>query len=469
MIAKATERVLPTLDTDGSRIKIRPRPAHGRFWTWRGVVAYGLIALFVALPFLEIGGKPALLIDLIRRELVCFGVTFRPSDGFVLMLLGLSIAATVFLVTALWGRVWCGWGCPQTVYLEWVFRPLERLIEGGVAGQRKLDAQGRWSPRRLVKYAVFGVLAVLVANVFLAYFVGIDQLSTWVFGSPSAHPVGFGVVVVVSALMFLDFAWFREQTCMVACPYGRLQSVLLDRQSMVIGYDAGRGEPRGKAKRGAAAAARTTGDCVDCGACVVTCPTGIDIRDGLQMECIGCAQCIDACDVVMDKLKRPRGLIRYTSQDELAGKPRRLLRPRTVIYPALLVVALSLLVWQVGDRPAAEVWVQRAEGAPFVTLEDGRVSTQIRLRVENRGDAARGYLVDFPDAPDVEVAAPRAPQVIEPGRSAVVTVVVFSAATTFDGGERKVTLRVRDDAGWVHRKPYTLLGPAGPAATGGTP
>lgn len=441
-VARAPGRVLPTLDEDGTRIRIRPRPSHGRYWKARGVLAWALIALFLILPFVEIGGRPALLIDLARRELALFGTVFRPSDGAVLMLLGITIVLGVFLVTALWGRVWCGWACPQTVYLEWVYRPLERAIEG----------KHPTTARRALKYAVFGVLSILVANIFLAYFVPVDELATWVTRSPVAHPAGFLVMAAVSALMFLDFTWFREQTCMVACPYGRLQTMMIDRQSMIVGYDARRGEPRGKL-------GKATGDCVDCRACVATCPAGIDIREGLQMECINCAQCVDACDAIMDRVNRPRGLIRYSSQDELEGKRRKILRPRTVVYPALLAISLGLLVWQAGSRPDAEVWSLRLEGAPFVVLEDGRVSTQARLRIENRSGEARRYTVTMPGVADLELATPRAPIEIAAGASTIVPVVAFAPANGFVGGERVVTIRVDDGAGFVHEMRQTFLGP----------
>lgn len=454
--APAPGRVLSTMDEDGRRIRLHPRPSRGRYRAWRGVVAWGLIALFVALPFVEIGGRPALLIDLTRRELAVAGLLFRPSDGVVLMLLGLTIVLAVFLVTALWGRVWCGWACPQTVYMEWVFRPIERLIEGGVAGQRRLDAARGWRPRRMLKHAVFAVLAVFVANVFLAYFVGVERLATWVTRSPLEHPGGFAVMATVGALAFVDFAWFREQTCIVACPYGRLQTMLIDRQSMVVGYDAARGEPRGKAKK--SAALRVIGDCVDCKACVITCPTGIDIREGLQMECINCAQCADACDAVMGKLGRPLGLIRYASQDELAGKPRRILRPRTIVYPALLALAAALLVWQAGARPAADVWIVRADDRSFAVLDGGRVSSQVRLRVENRTGAARRYAIAL-DAPGVELAAPRAPIEIAPGATTVITVIALADRAGYQAGERRVRVIVRDDAGWTRALDATLLGP----------
>jgi len=454
-------QILSTMDEAGRRILLRPRPAPGRFQRRRAVVGWGLIALFLVLPFVDIGGHPAFLIDLVRRELVIAGNVFRPTDGVVLMLLGLTVVLIVFFTTALFGRVWCGWACPQTVYMEFVFRPLERLLEGGIAGQRRLDGQTGWRPRRVLKYAVFAVLSVVVANVFLAYFVGVARLGHWVRQSPFTHPGGFLVMASVSALMFADFAWFREQTCILACPYGRMQAMLIDRQSMVVGYDARRGEPRGKRGKSLPVigeARSDRGDCVDCKACVTTCPTGIDIREGLQMECINCAQCVDACDTIMDKLERPRGLIRYASQDQLAGKPRHLLRARTFIYPILVAVAAGLLIWQAGDRPRADVWVMRTEGPGFVRIDGGRVSSQLRLRIENRTGGTRHYTVALDD-PRIEQVAPYAPVEIAAGATAVVPVVALVPAATFSAGEHPVTVRVRDDAGWSRELPATLMGP----------
>jgi len=444
VVARAPHRVLSNLNEDGSRFRIQPRPSKGRFWRRRGVVAYALIAVFVALPLVRIGGQPAFLLDLAARRLHLFGAVFRPSDGAALMLLGVAIALTVFLVTALWGRVWCGWACPQTVYLEWVFRPLERLIDG---------RKGSSGARRVLKLAVFAALAIVVAHVFLAYFVPVQQLLGWTTHSPAAHPAGFLVVASVSALMFADFAWFREYTCTVACPYGRLQSVLIDRQSLIVGYDAGRGEPRGKVSL------RVLGACVDCRACVATCPTGIDIRDGLQMECVGCAQCIDACDAIMDRVGRDRGLIRHASQDELGGAPRKVARARVIVYPALLAIVIGLLIWQLGGKPGTEVWVVRTQGAPFAMLDDGRVSSRVQLRIENRGDAPHHYTTSLIDGGALELMSPQAPVTVAPASSTLVQVVVLVRGAEFASGERVVTLRVDDGAGWRQDLAITLLGP----------
>jgi len=456
-------RVLSTMDERGRRIQMRPRPSPGRFRRARGVVAWGLVALFVALPYIDIGGKPAMLLDLVHREFTFFGRTFRPTDAALLMMLGLTIVMTVFLITALVGRGWCGWACPQTVYLEWLFRPIERLWEGGPAQQRALDARGWWHWRRLGKLASYVVLSAVVANVFLAYFVGVDQLGQWVRSSPAEHPVGFLVMASVTGLMFFDFAWFREQTCIVACPYGRLQSVLLDRQSLIIGYDSVRGEPRGKKRKHPVPGEPTPGDCVDCKACVVTCPTGIDIRDGLQMECIACAQCIDACDAIMARLDRPLGLIRYSSQDELAGKKRSLLRPRTVIYPLLLTAAAAGFIYLLlAGTPSAEVDVLRGEGAPFSILPDGRVSTPVRVKIENRTGSTHHYRIDLTDAPDVDLINP-VPQIeVAAGASTVAPIFVLSKPDGFHRGERPVTVRVRDEAGFTALRKTTLLGPEHP-------
>ncbi|HEU4614965.1 MAG TPA: cytochrome c oxidase accessory protein CcoG [Kofleriaceae bacterium] len=448
-----TDRVLSTLNRDGTRRWIRPKLAHGRFLRRRRVVGYLLIALFVLLPRLRIAGRPGVLIDLGAREIDVLGAVFRPSDGFVLALLGVTIVAGVFLLTALWGRVWCGWGCPQTVYLEHVFRPIERWLEGS-RGQRASRT------RKAIKWGLFAAVAFALSNVFLAYFVGTDRLERWVFESPLQHPGGFALVVSVAALMLLDFGWFREQMCIVACPYGRLQSVLLDRQSLIIGYDTGRGEPRSKPKKKLLPVV-ASGDCVDCAACVAVCPTGIDIRDGLQMECIGCAQCIDACDTVMTKLGRDRGLIRYTSQDELAGKPARVLRARTIAYPLLFVIASGLLAWTVRGRTGSEFAIEREEGPSFVELPDGKVSAQVRLRIENDTDAPRRYMLALAGAG--ATLRSQALYEVKPHKSLDVPLFVDVPRTSFVHGKRQVYLQIHDSNGAERTMPVTLLGPEGDA------
>ena len=472
-----TDRVLSTLNHDGSRHWLRPKLARGEFLRRRRIVAYALIALFVSLPLVQIHGRPALLIDLVARELVAFGTVFRPSNGLILMLLGLTITLSVFVLTALLGRVWCGWACPQTVYLEMVFRPIERWLEGTPAQAARLP---RLHPRRLAKWAIYGVLAFVIANVFLAYFVGVARLRAWIFASPLDHAGGFTVVAGVTALMLGNFGWFREQTCIVACPYGRLQSVLLDPQSLIIGYDARRGEPRGKPHkqlpvtddRGDHGAAIARGDCVDCGACVAVCPTGIDIRDGLQMECIGCAQCADACDTVMAKLRRPRHLIGYTSNDRLAGKPPRLLRPRLIAYPALLAVVAGLLVWSVAGRPTTEIIALRVEGPSFIALPDGRIASHVRLKIENASALPRRYRIALAGAPDAVLTQPLPAWQIAPHHAQQIPLLVEAAAATFVHGERRVELRVydaEDRAAFEQIVTVALLGPASAEPAGAGP
>jgi cytochrome c oxidase accessory protein FixG len=449
----ATERVLSTLNEDGTRRYLQPKLARGRFLTARRVVGLALVALFVLLPRLRIDGHPALLLDVVSRELHIFGAQFQPSDGFVLALLGITVVVAVFLVTALFGRVWCGWGCPQTVYLELVFRPIERWIVGS-RGQRTSRL------RVAVKWTLFSAVAFALSNVFLAYFVGTDRLEQWVLSSPLEHPAGFGVVLFVAGLMLFDFGWFREQMCTIACPYGRLQSVLLDRQSLIIGYDAGRGEPRTRSRK--KLPVLNGGDCVDCSACVSVCPTGIDIREGLQMECIGCAQCIDACDSVMDKLGRNRGLIRYTSQDELAGKPRRLWRVRTLVYPALLVLAGGTLAWSVQARESIAVWVERVQGPSFVELPDGTISSQARIKLENSDDTERRFVLMLVDPAGASLRSSPTWSV-RPHASLDVPIFVDVPRESFVGGTRRVYLRVHDSAGFERVVTLTLLGPVGEA------
>jgi cytochrome c oxidase accessory protein FixG len=454
----AEERVLSTLNLDGTRRLIRPKLSKGRFYRRRLVTAWALIAAFILIPILRMGGKPLMLLDIPRREFTFFGATFLPTDTFLLMLLLFGIFVGIFLLTALLGRVWCGWACPQTVYMEYLYRPLERWIEGGRARQLALDARGP-DARRFLKHLVFFALSAVLANTFLAYFVGWDRLISWMASSPAAHPAAFAVMLGTSLLMFLDFAWFREQTCIVACPYGRFQSVLLDRRSLIVGYDTDRGEPRAPWRRGEE---RTAGDCIDCRLCVSTCPTGIDIRDGLQMECIACTQCIDACDEVMDRVGLARGLVRYTSQEQLAAGRQRVLRPRLVIYSAILAVAFGALAYSLGDQESADVTLLRGLGAPFQVLPSGEVSNQLRIKITNRSGADRSYSFEVADPAGLAMIAPENPLRVATGDDQMTAAFINAPPSAFAAGELTIVFRVCDGVDFDRSFDYRLLGPAGP-------
>jgi len=453
---------LSTLNDDGSRRWINPRPSRGPFWRRRRAVAYLLIALFTAIPYIKVGGLPLVLLDIVHRRFTILGYTFLPTDTPLFVLLMVAIFLSVFLATSVLGRVWCGWACPQTVYLEFLYRPIERFFEGepGRAGK---PASG---VRRALKYASFLLASLFLAHTFLAYFVGVDQLLTWVTRSPLEHPSAFLLMAGVTAAMLFDFGFFREQLCTIACPYGRFQSVMLDRGSLIVAYDRLRGEPRGKGKRVSlpviSAAPAAKGDCIDCRMCVTTCPTGIDIRDGLQMECLHCTQCIDACDAVMEKVGLPTGLIRYSSQRDLDGEPRRI-RPRVVIYSILLTLIASIFTLAVFSKPPVDINLLRGRGMPFTELDNGLVSNQVRIKVTNRLMEPGTYtisLVGPPEGARVEIEGAENPFTVAPGEQATVALLIMLPRSVFvPTGTYDAQISIETARGYRSQQTYRLLGP----------
>lgn len=457
--APTAEKVLTTLTQDGRRILMRPKRSEGRFLSRRRAVGYTLIVAFLILPFIHIEGHPAILLDVAARRFHLFGATFHPTDSALLMLLMLSIFLSIFWITAVLGRVWCGWGCPQTVYMELLFRPIENFFEGGPGKQRQLDAHQGWLPPtpRLLKYGVFAVIAFVLGNQFLAYFVGWPRLVTWVSSSPIDHPGGFTVMAATTGLVFIDFAWFREQMCTVVCPYARLQSALLDRDSVIVGYDALRGEARKRVK--ARAEGDGHGDCIDCRACVNTCPTGIDIREGLQLECIACTQCIDACDSMMDKVGQARGLIRLSSQRSLETKEKtRLIRGRTLVYPAMILILLSIMGFVLTHQGSADVTVLRQLNAPYVVVGDA-VRNQLRIKVVNRAPAARTYAMTIPGVNARELIAPQFPLKVAENDSVTTPVFITLPKSRFEDGKLPIVVQVEDGEGFSTEVTFLLLGP----------
>lgn len=461
-------QVLSTLNADGSRRWLRPRLSPGRFLVWRRVVAYVLIAVFTIVPYLTINGVPLLRLDIIDRRFSFFGHTFLATDTALMAVIFIGLFFSIFLITAILGRVWCGWVCPQTVYMEFLYRPIERLLEG--APGKKRDIEKATGARKIAKLALYVLASLFLAHTFLAYFVGPAQLYHWVQGSPINHPAAFVVMGVTTGLMLFDFAYFREQVCTVACPYGRLQSVMLDDHSLIITYDETRGEPRGKQKRRMERSASgdvhlkvtaDKGDCIDCVMCVNTCPTGIDIREGLQMECIACAQCIDACDAVMEKIGKPRGLIRYSSQAIMEGKARSIMRPRLFFYPVFLVALGVVFFVLMAGRQDAEVRILPRQGATFYTLPSGEIANQVRLRIVNRSHEAQQYMVSLEGTQDARIISEGLPVALSPDESADFGFIVALPLDPFIGtGETDIELKVSDGKRFEKELKYRVLGPA---------
>lgn len=376
---------LSNVDKRGKRLWIFPKKPSGRFYNYRTWFAWFLMALMFVGPFLKLNGRPLLLLNVLERKFIIFGMVFWPQDLNLFALLMLSFILFIVLFTVLFGRVWCGWACPQTIFMEMLFRKIEYLIDGDGPAQKKLANQ-EWNTEKIVKrvskHSLFWLLSFLIANTFLGYIIGIDELKLMVTDGPLAHLGKFFALVIFTTVFYFVFAWLRELVCIFICPYGRLQGLMLDKNSMVVGYDFVRGEPRGKMKKAEEEAPK--GDCIDCKLCVQVCPTGIDIRNGTQLECINCTACIDACDEVMVKIQKPKGLIRFASVNNITKGTKLKLNLRNGAYGVVLIGLLSVFVFLLSTRKQVETTLLRTPGMLFQKQEDGKISNLYSIEFVNK-------------------------------------------------------------------------------------
>ncbi len=455
-----------SIRTDGSRATPYPADVRGRFTSMRKWGFGALILIWTTLPWIQIGGRPAMFLDVPTRRFFLFGFSFNAQDVWLVFFVLTALLFALVVATAFLGRAWCGWACPQTVFLEGLYRPIERLIEGPRNEQMRRDAAPMsWSKlwRKALKHSIYIVISLFVAHVFLAYFVSLPSLFEMVTRAPSEHLEAFLWMLSMTLLFWGNFGWFREQLCLVVCPYGRMQSILLDDDSLVVGYDKTRGEPRARAK-GKGKAPEGSGDCVDCNRCVVVCPTGIDIRNGLQMDCIACTQCIDACDDVMDKLERPRGLIRYDSQRGLRGEKRKIWRPRLAFYGVLGLIGTVVAGFAFRSHSPFEANLVRMQGAPYVVERGAEpqfdiVRNQFQVHVFNKQDGEHRFHIDIVDASGADVVLGETDFAIEALGSRRVSVIVREERSELTRGEivhLRVTMEGEDTP--IHLE-APLLGP----------
>lgn len=338
---------IATINEEGKRNFIHPKKPEGRYTNYRTYVSWFLLAILFASPFIKINGNQFLLFNIIDRKFNIFGQPFWPQDFYLLVLSLLVSIVFIILFTVIFGRIFCGWMCPQTIFMEMVFRKIEYWIEGDRNKQIKLDKQG-WNGEKIwkkgIKWTLFALVSFLIANAFLAYFIGGDILIQHIMDGPFAHVDTFIKLLVFTTVFYFVFAWFREQVCIIACPYGRLQSVLLDNKSIVVAYDHKRGENRQKLRKNEDRVEKEYGDCIDCKQCVLVCPTGIDIRNGTQLECVNCTACIDACDSIMDRVGFDRGLIRYASENNIENGEKFSYNTRIISYIIVLTLLFSFFV-----------------------------------------------------------------------------------------------------------------------------
>ncbi len=444
-----------TIDQKGKRKYIFPKKPKGLFYDRRTFASIVYLVIFFSLPWIKMNGEPFIMINVLKRKFIIFGQIFGPQDFFIFALAMITFVVFIILFTSIFGRIFCGWACPQTIFMEMVFRKVEYWIDGDANKQQQLKAMP-WNAfkirKRATKIIVFYLIAFIIANYFMAYLISMDEVLRYVHEGIAAHVATFIALIIFTTVFFFVYYWFREQVCIVVCPYGRLQGVLLDKNSIVVAYDYVRGEPRGKMSE------HNNGDCIDCKACVRVCPTGIDIRNGTQLECINCTACIDACDEIMEAIDKPKQLIRYASENNIAKKEKLKVTTRIKGYSFLLLAIASVLFIMLATRDTVDITILRTQGMIYQTLPDGYIGNLYSARMFNKTHQDIEVSLSIPTAEgSIEIIGKK--PLITKESYAVITFLVKKKANLIKKRKSEVEIEVRAAGKKLSTKETTFIGP----------
>lgn len=432
---------LMSLNEHGDRVAIIPAEVQGPWRTRRNWVQAVLIVVFLILPWTKVNGLQTIFLDIPNRKFTFFGLTLWAHDAPMIFFLLLASTLGLAFVTSIWGRVWCGWACPQTVFIDGVFRRIENWIEGNYVERRKL-LTAPWTAltvcKKLLKWFLFFVVSSVIAHSLVAYFTGAQELLGMIEGGPHGSWTYFVIISVVSLVLLFDFGWFREQFCIIMCPYGRIQSLLMDQNSLAVIYDEKRGEPR----KGKSLPHQKSGDCVSCNRCVQVCPTACDIRKGVQLECIACTACIDACDDIMAKLKKPKGLIRYGSS---SGQKNKLTSARSFLYLGIIFIATSVLIFNLAFRKDADILLLRGSDRPYEKVQnEEKILNHFKLHIKNQSRFAMKTDFKISDESKQQgirlVMPPSLPELAENQDTTIHVFVEFPVSLTAKEGQFSIPL-----------------------------
>lgn len=441
-----------TAEKSGKRKWVFAKQPKGKYYNYRSYLAYFLLALLIIIPFIKINGNPLFKFDIIKREFYILSYPFFTSDFKIFAIGMITTIVFVILFTVVYGRIFCGWICPQTIFLEMVFRKIEYAIEGDRNKQMKLAKQ-QWNEekirKRVLKWLIYAVISFIISNIMFAWIIGIDELKKYITDGPLEHMNTFIGLLIFTLLFYGVFTWFREQACVLVCPYGRLQGVLIDKKTIIVAYDYKRGERengRARFRRGIDRQAEGIGDCIDCNNCVVVCPTGIDIRNGTQLECVNCTACIDACDEVMEKINLPTGLIRYASEEQIAENKKFKFTPRMMAYTAILVVLMGVLTSFLFIRSDVDSKFLREPGTDYKVVNNSIITNQFQYGLQNKTKQTEQmhFVLKSHPTGTIELIGAQPPLLIQPGQQIEGKMIISIPKKDISSYKEKIEIEVLD-------------------------